>query len=139
MLAPADAPTVLIVDDERSLRLYMARVLEDDGYAVLEAANGLEALSLLDDPQAENVRLVITDVLMPGMDGMDLATHLAGRTPSLPVLFISGSHSLSDVPGPLLPKPFLPADLRELARGLLRPGLSGRLSHANSAGPVDSV
>ena len=124
MVAGAQVPTILVVDDEESLRLYMTRVLQDDGYAVIEAASGLEALSLLEDRDTERVHLVITDVLMPGMSGMDLATLLAQRPSSPPVLFVSGSHNLSDVPGPLLTKPFLPADLSAVAGNLLRKQLN---------------
>ncbi len=120
MVASAQVPTVLVVDDEKSLRLYMARVLEDDGYTVIEAENGLEALSVLEDGDRGTVHLVITDVRMPGMGGMELASHLAMRPSSPPLLFVSGSHTLDDVPGPLLKKPFLPADLSVLARNLLR-------------------
>lgn len=120
MVASAPIPTVLVVDDEESLRLYMARVLEDDGYIVIEAGNGLEALSLLEGRDTGRVHLVVTDVLMPVMGGKDLATRLATWPSSPPVLFVSGSHGLSDVPGPLLRKPFLPADLSALARDLLQ-------------------
>ena len=66
--------TVLVVDDEEILRSYMARVLEGEGYSVIEAENGVEALSLLSrkDPGVV-VDLVITDVRMPRMGGRDLA------------------------------------------------------------------
>jgi CheY-like chemotaxis protein len=111
-------PTVLVVDDEAALRLYMARILEDEGYTVLKAENGLEALSLLWQAEVGGVDLVITDVLMPLMGGMDLAVQLAERTWAPPVLFVSGSHT--EVPGPLLRKPFLPADLTAAARNLLQ-------------------
>ena len=117
MTGSAQVPTVLVVDDEASLRLYMARVLEDEGYAVLEAENGPEALSMLDAGETGSVQLVITDVRMPGMSGKDLAARLAERPSSPPVLFVSGSHT--DVPGPLLKKPFLPDDLTAVARNLL--------------------
>ncbi len=119
MVAAAQIPTVLVVDDEEALRSYMIRVLQDDGYSVIDAANGLEALLLLEGGHAGTVDLVVTDVLMPRMSGTDLAARLAGRPSSPPVLFVSGSHGLSDVPGPLLRKPFLPADLSALARDLL--------------------
>ena len=120
MVAGAQVRTVLVVDDEESLRLYMGRVLKDEGYIVLEAQNGLEALLLLDGGETGRVDLVVTDVLMPGMGGADLATQLATRPSSPPVLFVSGSHNVSDVPGPLLRKPFLPADLSVLACELIR-------------------
>jgi two-component system, cell cycle sensor histidine kinase and response regulator CckA len=119
--------TVLIVDDEQSLRSYMARVLESEGYAVLEAENGVEALSLLSRKDAGVVvDLVITDVRMPVMGGRALAASLAKDRTSPPVLFVSGSHMSSDVSGPLLKKPFMPDDLSALARELLQipPGSS---------------
>ena len=119
MVAGALVPTVLVVDDEESLRLYMGRVLKEDGYIVIEAQNGLEALSLLDGGETGRIDLVVTDVLMPCMGGTDLATRLATRPSSPPILFVSGSHNVSDVPGPLLRKPFLPADLSVLARELI--------------------
>ncbi len=116
MEASTAVATILVVDDEVALRLYMTRVLEDEGYAVLEAGNGPDALSMLDG-KVGRVDLIITDVLMPGMSGKDLAARLADRPCSPPVLFVSGSHT--DVPGPLLKKPFLPDDLTALARNLI--------------------
>jgi CheY-like chemotaxis protein len=108
--------TILVVDDEVALRLYMTRVLEAAGFAVVEAGNVPDALTVLDG-EAGRVRLVITDVVMPGLTGRDLAARLADRPSSPPILFVSGSDR--DVPGPLLRKPFLPTDLSALARNLI--------------------
>src|SRR5215207_5170840 len=85
---PVPSLYVLVVDDIESVRRLVRRVLEHADHRVLEAANGLEALARL----AENptVDLVITDLRMPKMDGWELATRLAGRSPRLPVLFMSG-------------------------------------------------
>jgi CheY-like chemotaxis protein len=114
--------TVLVVDDEEVLRSYMARVLQGEGYSVIEAENGVEALSFLSRKDTGVVvDLVITDVRMPGMGGKDLAATLALGGASPPVLFVSGSHTPSDVTGPLLRKPFLPDDLSAFARALLQP------------------
>jgi two-component system, cell cycle sensor histidine kinase and response regulator CckA len=114
--------TVLVVDDEEVLRSYMARVLESEGYAVIEAEDGVEALSLLSRKDTGvTVDLVITDVRMPRMGGRALAANLAQDRTSPPVLFVSGSHMPSDVSGPLLRKPFMPADLSAFARELLQP------------------
>ena len=102
--------TVLVVDDEEVLRSYMARVLQSEGYSVIEAENGVEALRFLSRKDTGVVvDLVITDVRMPIMGGRDLAATLAQGGASPPVLFVSGSHTSSDVSGPLLRKPFLPA------------------------------
>jgi two-component system, cell cycle sensor histidine kinase and response regulator CckA len=120
-MATGGVATVLVVDDEQSLRTYMARVLESEGYAVIEAGNGVEALSLLGrTDEGVVVDLVITDVRMPGMGGKVLAANLRQDRTSPPVLFVSGSHMPSDVSGPLLRKPFMPDDLSALARELLQ-------------------
>jgi CheY-like chemotaxis protein len=77
MVTNAGLRTVLIVDDEQALRSYMVRVLEDEGYAVIQAGNGVEALSVFNREDISTVHLVITDVSMPGMGGKDLAANLA--------------------------------------------------------------
>ena len=117
--------TVLVVDDELPLRHYMARVMADEGYRVLMAADGIEALVHLEKSDSR-VDLVITDVLMPLMTGPELAVQLAAQRLPPPVLFVSGGHSMGEVPGPILQKPFLPADLRALVRSLIS-GESSRL------------
>lgn len=127
MATGGSVATVLVVDDEQILRTYMARVLESEGYSVIEAENGVEALSLLSRKDTGVVvDLVITDVRMPRMGGRALAANLAQDRTSPPVLFVSGSHMPSDVSGPLLRKPFMPDDLSALARELLQipPGSS---------------
>jgi two-component system, cell cycle sensor histidine kinase and response regulator CckA len=113
--------TVLVVDDEESLRRYISRVMEDAGYDVLTASNGIHALSVLQGSRVP-VQLVITDVSMPVMTGPELAERIA-TTPHPPrVLFISGGHASVSLPGPLLRKPFLPRDLNRLVKWLLRQG-----------------
>jgi CheY-like chemotaxis protein len=109
----------MVVDDEEAVRRYLTRVLVDEGYHVLAAGDGLEALALLEQTPTR-IDLVITDVLMPGMTGPELAERLATRPSPPPVLFVSGSHT--DVPGPLVKKPFLPADLSLTARWVLHGG-----------------
>jgi two-component system cell cycle sensor histidine kinase/response regulator CckA len=116
--APCLPSTVLVVDDEMPLRHYMARVMADEGYRVLTAADGIEALALLERSDSR-VDLVITDVMMPLMTGPELAAELASQLLPPPVLFVSGGHSLGDVPGPILQKPFLPGDLSALVRSLI--------------------
>jgi two-component system, cell cycle sensor histidine kinase and response regulator CckA len=83
-------PTVLVVEDEDALRAAIRRLLQHEGYNVLEAPNGAAALQLLDGPAAESVGLVLTDLRMPVMDGRQLAAALARRRPSLPIVFMSG-------------------------------------------------
>lgn len=111
-------PTILVADDEEALRLYLARVLEEEGYRVITARDGSSALALI-ERAGDSVRLVITDVSMPNLSGPELARRMAARPPVPPVLFISGSHSGLDLPGPLLPKPFLAEELTRLVRRMV--------------------
>ena len=112
--------SVLVVDDVESVRRLLRRVLEHKGHRVLEAGDGVEALACLTQNPA--VDLVITDLRMPNMDGWELATRLSGRSPRIPVLFMSGfdEHlAVATVAGPVLPKPFTPEQLDEHVRQVL--------------------
>lgn len=81
--------TVLVVDDEASMRSIVCDVLEAAGYRVLEAANGAAALARAATAEAP-VDLVLTDLAMPGMDGLTLVRHLRAAHPDLRVLIMSG-------------------------------------------------
>ena len=83
-------PTVLVVEDEAALRAGIRRLLQDEGYEVIEAENGATALQLLEESASQTINLVLTDLRMPVMDGRQLASALARRRPSLPVVFMSG-------------------------------------------------
>jgi CheY-like chemotaxis protein len=83
-------PTVLLVEDEDQLREIIRRLLESEGFDVIEAENGDRALQLLNDPAGHQVELVLTDLRMPVMDGRQLAAALARLRPSLPIVFMSG-------------------------------------------------
>jgi CheY-like chemotaxis protein len=110
--------TVLVVDDEEPLRLYVTRIMEDEGYRTLSAGDGAEALRLLDESE-DLVQLVVTDITMPNMSGLELAARLARRPHAPPVLFMSGNYPVTQLTGPLLTKPFLPRDLSRLVRRLM--------------------
>jgi CheY-like chemotaxis protein len=98
--------TVLLVDDDALVRSLLGRVLSEDGYAVLVAADGQEALALASTLDGQ-LSLVVTDVRMPVMDGLELASHLIESNPKLPIMFISGFlPATAKVPGLLLTKPF---------------------------------
>jgi two-component system cell cycle sensor histidine kinase/response regulator CckA len=90
---PAEVPrgteTVLIVEDEAAVRALAKMALARKGYRVLEAANGGEALLLCEAEQAP-IHLLVTDVVMPGLGGADLAQRFAPLRPDMKVLFISG-------------------------------------------------
>jgi len=81
--------TILLVEDEEGLRQLNARGLASRGYTVLEAGNGIEAIEMLEKSDGE-VDLVVSDVVMPEMDGPTLLRELRRRNPSLKIIFVSG-------------------------------------------------
>jgi two-component system, cell cycle sensor histidine kinase and response regulator CckA len=87
---PSRSTTVLVVEDEDAIRAAIRRLLQGEGYTVLEASDGARALQLLEDKATDQVALVLTDLRMPVMDGRQLAAALARRRPSLPIVFMSG-------------------------------------------------
>jgi two-component system, cell cycle sensor histidine kinase and response regulator CckA len=104
--------TILVVDDEISLRQLLVRQLRSEGYNVVEAGYGLEALAVARS-SSEPIDLVLSDIVMPGMIGTELAQRLVAEHPSIRVVLMS-AHTLdplaypSDRPGnvPVLAKPF---------------------------------
>ena len=102
--------TALLVDDEDLVRLSTADMLMDLGYEVVEAQSAEEALRMI----SEGLRpdLVVTDLLMPGMTGLDFARDLRSRWRDLPVLIVSGYAEMEGIaPGfPRLTKPFRSAE-----------------------------
>ena len=83
------AGTILLVEDEDAVRALNARMLVSRGYTVLEAASGVEALDLFQQ-QEGRIDLVVSDVVMPEMDGPTLLRELRGRNPAMRVIFVSG-------------------------------------------------
>lgn len=80
---------ILVVDDERAVRRYVSRVLGSEGYAVHEAADGTEALELVRaEPDGRN--LVVSDIVMPRCNGVELHETIAGFAATLPVILMSG-------------------------------------------------
>ncbi len=88
-LPPAGTETILVCEDDLAVRDLTRRMLEGAGYTVLTGANGVEALEVAARHGAP-IHLLITDVIMPGMDGRKLASEMVARDPALKVLFISG-------------------------------------------------
>ena len=122
--AAADAGTVLVVEDQDEVRGLACTVLKQSGFDVLEAADGDEALTLARRfPGA--IRLMLTDVIMPRMNGKELATRLAPVRPDIRVIYMSGYTdrvTLED-DAILLEKPFTAERLMETVRQVLGPGL----------------
>jgi two-component system, cell cycle sensor histidine kinase and response regulator CckA len=81
--------TILLVEDEEGLRSLNARGLRSRGYSVIEASNGVEALEALEEKNGA-VDLVVSDVVMPEMDGPTLLRAMRGRNPNLKIIFVSG-------------------------------------------------
>jgi two-component system cell cycle sensor histidine kinase/response regulator CckA len=81
--------TVLLVEDEEAVRAFAARALSSRGYQVVEAGTGIEALSAI-EKNGGDIDLVVSDVVMPEMDGPTLLRELRRRRPELKVIFISG-------------------------------------------------
>ena len=81
--------TVLLVEDEEAVRSFASRALASRGYTVLEASTGVEALEIMDS-KAGKVDLVVSDVVMPEMDGPTLMRHLRERNPNIRIVFMSG-------------------------------------------------
>jgi two-component system cell cycle sensor histidine kinase/response regulator CckA len=81
--------TILLVEDEEGLRALNARGLASRGYTVLEAGNGIEALEVFNEHEGK-VDLVVSDVVMPEMDGPTLLKELRGKNPNLKIIFVSG-------------------------------------------------
>jgi PAS domain S-box-containing protein len=127
--------TVLIVEDEEMLRDFAVQVLRLHGYQVLEAADGADALRLL-ERHPEAVDLVVTDVVMPRMSGPELAHRLTRKRPGVKVLFLSGyagpdiaQHGLPEAGSAFLAKPFTPDALARKVREVLdEPSGSGSLT-----------
>lgn len=106
-VVPAPPGCVVVADDDPALRAWVVATLEGAGYAVVSAQNGREALAL-----AEAARLVVSDVDMPLMDGLELAAALGSREPAVPVLLVSGAaHPEVGAEKPFLAKPFTGAQL----------------------------
>ena len=118
--------TSLLVDDEPDVRAVIRDILELNGYMVLEAGDATEAAKV-EAGVAGPIDLLLTDVVMPGLSGPDLARRLTPRRPRMKVIYMTG-FSLVDIqnqqiglePGvPILPKPFRADILSKKVRGVL--------------------
>ncbi|HEX3276505.1 MAG TPA: response regulator [Gemmatimonadales bacterium] len=124
MIAPdSSAHRVLIVDDEAAIRRFAARVLLEEGFEVLEAEDGVQALTTIATGQ---VNAVVSDIVMPRLNGVQLMEALSISHPHLPVVLMSGYATGELVgmgiaaPCALIAKPFPPERLIEEVRRCLR-------------------
>jgi CheY-like chemotaxis protein len=120
--------TILLVDDEELVRIGTAEMLTDVGYKVIEATSGAEALRLLRSGTAAD--LMITDYLMPGMNGVDLIAHAQKLAPSMKVMLITGYSTIAEGAGasvPRLAKPFRQSDLAKIVADTVTHQSSGEV------------
>jgi DNA-binding NtrC family response regulator len=124
---PAVAGTfVLVVDDEVAVRRFAVRVLQGEGYVVTEASDGAEALDVIKQG-GTSFEVVVSDIVMPRLNGVELMQAIAATHPALPVILISGyaTGALAErgivTPCAILPKPFRAEQLLEEVRRCCRP------------------
>jgi two-component system cell cycle sensor histidine kinase/response regulator CckA len=82
--------TILIVEDEDPVRLFSVRALKNKGYNVIEAFSGENALEVIEKNGGENIDLIISDVVMPGLSGPEFVEQIEGKYPNIKVVFVSG-------------------------------------------------
>ena len=112
--------TILLVEDSETVLSLLRAVLENEGYHVLPAGHGEEALRLFREFDGR-IRLVLTDMLMPAMNGLELAERVRAVRPGTKVLFMSGYIEDECLPlaDPLIQKPFTPEALAGKIRSIL--------------------
>ena len=118
------APTILVVDDEAIARAYMERALKQEGYQVILASDGEEALQTLQTTK-QKIAMIITDLVMPGMGGHAFAIEV-GQLPSPPpMLYVSAYEKpQGEMAKRFLQKPFSIADLTQAVKQMLGEGAS---------------
>jgi len=138
---PGGSETVLVVEDSDGPRSLIARMLGDLGYSVLTASSAPDALAV-SDVHSRPIDLLLTDVVMPGGDGLALARELVSRRPGIRVLHMSGyadaiaaQCGLHDSDWPLLHKPFDRLTLAKKVREALAPALSRVADSTSSPSP----
>ena len=118
------SPVVLVVEDEPLVRMFAVDVLEEGGFAPLEASDAEEAIRIIDEHH--EIRLLFTDIDMPGrMDGLALAEQVKAKRPRIEVIITSGKRhppATAPSPGDFLPKPYTAREVLRLAGEKLRHG-----------------
>jgi two-component system, cell cycle sensor histidine kinase and response regulator CckA len=124
----AGSETILLVEDDADVRSLARRMLESSGYTVVDAANASEATRIITD-KSKNVQMVVTDVIMPGGSGRDLADNICKLGVNVPILFVSGytddlliRHGILQGGIDFLEKPYTAETLRSKIREVLDRG-----------------
>ena len=124
--ATADRQTILVIEDDMSVQMFVAQVLRNEGYLVMAAADLQEALNVSDVTQT-GINLILTDIMLPTSNGMEIAQALVAKRPNTPVLYMSGAgsdaiHAIQFEGAPIgefLQKPFSPEMLVGKIRAML--------------------
>ncbi len=138
--SPGGKPRILVVDDDESLKEFLEILLAKEGYEVCSASKGEEALKII---EAGDISLVISDIRMPGMDGVELLRKIKTARPGLPVVLITAFASLDSAVAAMkegawdyLTKPFRIEELREVVERALDSSQGNPLLHPS---PPDKV
>lgn len=115
---------ILVAEDEKAVREFVCRALDQEGHTVTSVEDGLQALSQL---AIKEFDLLLTDIVMPGMDGIALALKVARDQPDLPILLMSGyamerqrAHNLDALIHEVIPKPFTLRDILDAVAKVLK-------------------
>ncbi len=119
------AMVILVVDDDEDIRDLLTAMLEEDGHTVHSACDGLQAIACL--RVHDEIELVLSDINMPVMSGIELSCQMAARWPGLPLLLTSGRPQ-PPIARPFLAKPFRWDTLTQLIGSLGQPGATAQLN-----------
>jgi two-component system NtrC family response regulator len=132
---------ILVIDDEHVIRELMREILERAGHETLGAETPERALALLDE---QDVELVVSDIVMPGLSGLELLVEVRVRCPSVPVILVTGagthenmSEAITRGAHGLIVKPFTHAELQSAVAAALEQ--SQGVVHVNNTGPEGDV
>jgi CheY-like chemotaxis protein len=124
-LDPSGTETILLVEDQAEVRAVMRRLLEQHGYTVIEAEDANRAIAI-EASYDEPIDLLVTDIIMPGLDGVELAAQIVQRRPEMGVLLVTGyaareavDRGLNDLHAGFMRKPFVPTCFAQEVRACL--------------------
>src|SRR6478672_7465835 len=118
MVIQHQGPTVLVVDDQKDVRILLELVLERAGFSTVVAADARHAAAMF-ARHRDALRVLVTDIVMPGLSGIELAAQLRIEKPDLPVLYVTGYQQYTALADECLAKPFRPVELVQKVEALL--------------------
>ncbi len=134
---------ILLAEDDKAVQSFVSRALAHRGHAVQAVDDGLQALEALEDAEFD---ILITDIVMPGLDGIALALKVARDRPNLPILMMTGysaerqrAHNLEELICRVITKPFSLEQICAVTEEVLTEGPATRLPETAGAGPLRRV